>query len=235
MRPWSGRRTCATSWCWRRRRLQAAAARVFVRDLLAYWELVRPETTVVERAVLVADALVTNAVVQARTELLRLELRGDRLHIAVYDDSPRLPQAALAPEAEGGRGLWLVEQLAHAWGCTVTPTAARASGALSSSKSHAPGSRPDLAEQLRSTTPLHYGGVRLIDRPPVDGLFVGLPGTGRELAKPAARSGPEHPGPVRCCRLCRLAGLDRSDPVGAHHLVVLVLDDVAGQTNWLGW
>jgi anti-anti-sigma regulatory factor len=95
----------------------AAAARVFVRDLLAYWELVQPETTVVERAVLVADALVTNAVVQARTELrLRLELRGDRLHIAVYDDSPRLPQAALAPEAEGGRGLWLVEQLAHAWG-----------------------------------------------------------------------------------------------------------------------
>ena len=94
----------------------AAAARVFVRDLLAYWELVQPETTVVERAVLVADALVTNAVVQARTELrLRLELRGDWLHIAVYDDSP-LPQAALAPEAEGGRGLWLVEQLAHAWG-----------------------------------------------------------------------------------------------------------------------
>lgn len=76
-----------------------------------------PETTVVERGVLVADALVTDAVVHARTDLrLRLELRGDWLHIAVHDDNPRRRQIAPVQEAEGGRGLSLVEQLAHAWG-----------------------------------------------------------------------------------------------------------------------
>ena len=95
-----------------------AAARVFVRDLLGYWQLALPDNTVRERAVLVANELVTNAVVHARTDLwLRLELRGDWLHIAVRDGSPRLLRLVNAdPEAEGGRGLWLVEQLARAWG-----------------------------------------------------------------------------------------------------------------------
>jgi anti-sigma regulatory factor (Ser/Thr protein kinase) len=100
----------------------AAAACVFVRDMLDYWRSALPEPTVVERSVLVASELVTNAVVHARTDLrLRLELRGDWLHIAVRDGSPRLlhlvtPNSEADPEAEGGRGLWLVEQLARAWG-----------------------------------------------------------------------------------------------------------------------
>jgi hypothetical protein len=58
-------------------------------------------------------------VVHTHTELrLRLELRGDRLHIAVRDGSPRLLHLVTAPdpEAEGGRGLWLVEQLGGGWG-----------------------------------------------------------------------------------------------------------------------
>lgn len=66
-----------------------------------------------------AGELVTNAVVHARTELrLRLELRGDLLHQAVRDNNPRLLRLVTDPdpEAEGGRGLWLVEQLARAWG-----------------------------------------------------------------------------------------------------------------------
>jgi anti-anti-sigma factor len=101
-----------------------AAARVFVRETCRYWELALPGSTVVERAVLLADELVTNAVVHAQSELrLRLELRGDRLHIAVRDGGARLLRLVTAPdpEAQGGRGLWLVEQLAAGWGVDRHP------------------------------------------------------------------------------------------------------------------
>jgi anti-anti-sigma factor len=95
-----------------------AAARVYVRDILGYWQPALPDSAVLERAVLLANELVTNAVVHARTDLwLRLELRGDWLHIAVRDGSRRLLRTVTAnPEAEGGRGLLLVERLARAWG-----------------------------------------------------------------------------------------------------------------------
>jgi anti-sigma regulatory factor (Ser/Thr protein kinase)/anti-anti-sigma regulatory factor len=102
----------------------AAAARNFVRQVCRYWELALPDATVVQRAVLLANELVTNAVVHARTELrVRLELRGDRLHVAVRDGSPRLLRlvAVPDPEALGGRGLWLVEQLAVGWGVNRHP------------------------------------------------------------------------------------------------------------------
>ena len=101
----------------------AAAARAFVREVCLYWQIALPDATVTDRAVLVANELVTNAVVHAHTELwLRLELRGDRLHIAVRDGSPRLLRL-VAPDgqSEGGRGLWLVEQLARAWGVNPHP------------------------------------------------------------------------------------------------------------------
>ena len=104
----------------------AAAARAFVREVLGYWQLALPDNTLVARAVLVAGELVTNAVVHARTELrLRVELRGDLLHLAVRDGSPRLLRLVTDPvpdpQAEGGRGLWLVEQLARAWGVNRHP------------------------------------------------------------------------------------------------------------------
>jgi anti-anti-sigma regulatory factor/anti-sigma regulatory factor (Ser/Thr protein kinase) len=102
----------------------AAAARAFVREVCRYWQLALPDPTLVDRAVLVAGELVTNAVVHARTELrLRVELHGDRLHLAVRDGSPRLLRLVTIPHAgaEGGRGLWLVEQLARAWGVNRHP------------------------------------------------------------------------------------------------------------------
>jgi anti-anti-sigma factor len=101
-----------------------AVARAFVRQTCQHWELAHPEATVVDRAVLLANELVTNAVVHAQTDLrLRLELRAHRLHIAVRDGGPRLLRLATAPdpEAEGGRGLWLVEQLARSWGVNRHP------------------------------------------------------------------------------------------------------------------
>jgi anti-anti-sigma regulatory factor/anti-sigma regulatory factor (Ser/Thr protein kinase) len=102
----------------------AATARAFVRDTCQYWGPALPDATVTDRAVLLASELVTNAIVHARTELrLRVELRGDLLHLAVRDGSPRLPRLVAVPdaEAEGGRGLWLVEQLARAWGVNRHP------------------------------------------------------------------------------------------------------------------
>jgi anti-anti-sigma regulatory factor/anti-sigma regulatory factor (Ser/Thr protein kinase) len=95
-----------------------AAARLYVRDVLQYWRLALPGQGVIDRAELLADELVTNAVVHAQTAVrLRLELRGDLLHIAVHDGSPRLLRlVGHAPDAEGGRGLRLVERLSTAWG-----------------------------------------------------------------------------------------------------------------------
>ena len=93
-----------------------AAARIFVREVCQSWQLVRAGETLVERAVLVVNELVTNAVVHARTDLwLELELRADRLFISVRDGSPRLLRKVNSDlEAEGGRGLRLVEQPARA-------------------------------------------------------------------------------------------------------------------------
>jgi anti-anti-sigma regulatory factor/anti-sigma regulatory factor (Ser/Thr protein kinase) len=100
-----------------------AAARAFVQQVCHSWALDSPDATLIDRAVLLANELVTNAVIHANTDLvLRLELRDDRLNIAVHDGSPRLLRAVASdPHAPGGRGLWLVEQLAHAWGVSRHP------------------------------------------------------------------------------------------------------------------
>ena len=101
----------------------ARAARIFVREVCRSWRLDAPDATVVDRALLVANELVTNAVVHAHSDLwLRLELRGDRLFISVRDrGSGRLRPVTPDLEAEGGRGLWLVEQLGRAWGVRRAP------------------------------------------------------------------------------------------------------------------
>jgi anti-anti-sigma factor len=100
-----------------------AAARDHVHDLLDYWRPALSGQEAIDRAELLADELVTNAVVHARTPLrLLLELRGDLLHISVQDQSPRLLR--LVPvdlEAEGGRGLQMVEDLATGWGVWSRP------------------------------------------------------------------------------------------------------------------
>jgi hypothetical protein len=111
----------------RRTRWRAAAAGSDGRRRGRWPPPALPDSAVLERAVLVANELVTNAVVHARTDLwLRLELRGDWLHIAVRDGSSRLLRMVSAnPEAEGGRGLRQVEQLARAWGVHPHPDGRR--------------------------------------------------------------------------------------------------------------
>jgi anti-anti-sigma factor len=99
------------------------AARRFIREVCGYWGLGVGGGNGTDTAVLLADELVTNAVLHAHTELLlRLELRGTRLHLAVEDGSPRLLRLVASDlEAEGGRGLLLVERVARAWGVRNHP------------------------------------------------------------------------------------------------------------------
>jgi anti-sigma regulatory factor (Ser/Thr protein kinase) len=105
----------ATCWQWR---LQAADDPA---DPLAR----RWGEELVDRAMLVASELVTNAVVHTRGPLrLRLALVAGRLHLAVADVSPRLLGLAADPgdpDAEGGRGLLVVDQLASSWGVQHPP------------------------------------------------------------------------------------------------------------------
>jgi hypothetical protein len=110
----------------------ARAARTFVREVCRAWRLDAPDATVVDRAVLVANELVANAVIHAHSDLwLRLELRADRLFVAVRDRGPKVLQPVPpAPEA-GGCGWW--SSWAGPGGSTPLPTAARPSGAPSPS------------------------------------------------------------------------------------------------------
>jgi hypothetical protein len=112
-----------------------AAARAFVQRVCDYWEPALPDSTLADRAVLLASELVTNAVVHARTDLrLRLELRGDWLHLAVRDASPRLLQVVASDlHAPGAAGCGWSSSSPPPGGSTATPTAARSSGAPSSS------------------------------------------------------------------------------------------------------
>jgi len=105
-----------------------AAARAYVHDLLDYWRSALSGQAAIDQAELLADELVTNAVLHARTPLrLLLELRGDLLHISVQDQSPRLLRLVPHdPESEVGRGLRLVEELATSWGVHSRPDGGKA-------------------------------------------------------------------------------------------------------------
>jgi GAF domain-containing protein/anti-sigma regulatory factor (Ser/Thr protein kinase) len=98
----------------------AGHARRFVRTTLAGWGL----QDVADEAELPLSELVTNAVMHTRTEVslvLRLDVDGDALRIEVHDTSSDLPsRRSRDMEAGTGRGLELVEAIAHRWG--VQPT-----------------------------------------------------------------------------------------------------------------
>jgi anti-sigma regulatory factor (Ser/Thr protein kinase) len=97
----------------------ASRARRFVRRLCSSWAI----DELAEVATLLANELVTNAIVHARTRIdLRLELRGSRLHIAVRDHDPRpVRLRAEDRQAERSRGLLIVDRAAGAWGVDDHP------------------------------------------------------------------------------------------------------------------
>ncbi|MFI9555175.1 SpoIIE family protein phosphatase [Nonomuraea endophytica] len=103
-----------------------AAARRFVRDVLAEWHLSHIEAD----AVLLTSELVTNAVVHAGTAI-ELTCRLDeaatppRLEIEVDDHHPSRPVLSSGALATSGRGLALAGMLADAWGVTYSRSAKR--------------------------------------------------------------------------------------------------------------
>ena len=102
----------------------AAAARAFVREVCRYWQIALPDATVTDRAVLLANELVTNAVVHARTDVCGCGWSCAATACTSPCGTAARGSCAWSPpdgQAEGGRGLWLVEQLARAWGVNPHP------------------------------------------------------------------------------------------------------------------
>jgi anti-sigma regulatory factor (Ser/Thr protein kinase) len=98
------------------------AARTFTRDLLAAWRI----APLASDAELAVSELVTNALTHT-TSPIRLTLRSPgsgEVWIGVHDTSDRQPSAGsggVDPEAIGGRGLLIVNELASAWGVIPSP------------------------------------------------------------------------------------------------------------------
>ncbi len=95
-------------------------ARVMIREPLARWGL---EDLIPVTELLVSE-LVTNAVKYANGDiLLRLVLESESLGCEVHDSSPALPRVLQVDrDAENGRGLHVVSQLAARWGARRTHT-----------------------------------------------------------------------------------------------------------------
>ena len=91
----------------------AAAARRFAADILTAWG----QELLCEDACLLLGELITNAVQHTLGDVeVRLTL-DQRLRVEVHDSSTRRPEKRpVDSDSEMGRGLYIVEQLADAWG-----------------------------------------------------------------------------------------------------------------------
>jgi CheY-like chemotaxis protein len=96
-----------------------AGARAFVREALENWH----EEDLVDTVTLLLSELVTNAVVHAASAPnVAVHLLPDCVHVEVSDDDTTQLRAREVPlSAESGRGLALVEALAHQWGQVELP------------------------------------------------------------------------------------------------------------------
>lgn len=91
-----------------------------VRSLLwMSFECWRLDLSRLDDAALVLSELVGNAVRHGAGDTVRVALHrdGDRLRITVDDDSPQPPAPRQVDwDAEGGRGMMIIEALASGWG-----------------------------------------------------------------------------------------------------------------------
>ncbi|MCX4746648.1 ATP-binding protein [Kitasatospora sp. NBC_01287] len=94
-----------------------AGARRWVAAVIRAWELPLSREAVAD-VQLCTSEIVTNALVHAGAECwVRTEWTGSHLKVSVRDRSLRLP-CVLAPDFDkgSGRGLTLVDSVAHSWG-----------------------------------------------------------------------------------------------------------------------
>jgi sigma-B regulation protein RsbU (phosphoserine phosphatase) len=96
------------------------AARQFVREFLADEGV---DAVLALPAVLLTSELVTNGVIHAHTDLdVRAKLANDSLRLEVVDHGGGLPlRGQAARDAERGRGLTVVSELATRWGVVMEP------------------------------------------------------------------------------------------------------------------
>ena len=94
--------------------------RSWVRDVLGGWVLT---ASTVDDAVLMTSELATNAVEHARSPFdVTMTRQADAIRVAVADDSRRLPSLRdHAADAEGGRGIFIVDALSSDWGAESIP------------------------------------------------------------------------------------------------------------------
>ena len=92
----------------------APSARRFAADVITAWGLARLSDT----AQLLLGEVITNAVQHTVGDVrVRVQRTADRLRIEVTDGSDRVPDVRpIDLEAENGRGLFIVQALADAWG-----------------------------------------------------------------------------------------------------------------------
>jgi anti-sigma regulatory factor (Ser/Thr protein kinase) len=84
----------------------------------------------IDVARLLTSELATNAVRHAAgapTYVLLVRIRAGLLHVEVTDTDPTSPRLLGRPtdDAEGGRGIWLVDHIAHRWGVETSPPGKR--------------------------------------------------------------------------------------------------------------
>lgn len=100
----------------------AQVARRLVRE-----ELSGCPPATVDIAELLVSELVVNAIRHGGSSpLMRIEVESNHIQVAVQDGStatPELKEASM--DADGGRGLLLVDALALSWGWSLTPTGKR--------------------------------------------------------------------------------------------------------------
>jgi anti-sigma regulatory factor (Ser/Thr protein kinase) len=108
-----------------------AAARA-ARSIVRAWLRASPcGTRTVETAELLVSELVANAVRHGAADVVQLHLdepTQDTVRLAVDDGSPHPPRASRSlpdTKSAGGRGLWLVTQLADRWGWDPLPEGKR--------------------------------------------------------------------------------------------------------------
>ena len=96
------------------------ATRSLLRRLMSSWRMPELLEGYLE---LLATEIVTNAVIHAGTAVdVTVTYTGDEVRFDVFDRKGTLPVPRdAAPDAEGGRGLWMLQELSLAHGIEATP------------------------------------------------------------------------------------------------------------------